>query len=180
MVLGVDPQSDLETIQHAHSKLAQKFGVEVETWDDEKLEAVNLALEVLSDPLLRREFDKLTGIRPEENLAKFSGLEFFEVLGDEAGLRLALLAVLYDRRRTRLTKPSLSVRQIENMMEATPERLTFALWYLKQRNLAVNDDKSSLMITVDGIDFLETAKASPEDVLPHLKPSAIAAVTEGE
>lgn len=177
MVLGVDPQSDLETIQRAHAKLAQRFGVDVETWDDERLEAVNLAFEVLSDPLLRREFDLLTGVRSEENEPKFSGPEFFEALGSEAGLRLALLAVLYDRRRTRLAKPSLSVRQIEDMMAATPERLTFALWYLKQRNLAVNDDKSSLQITADGMDFLEKAKPSPEDVLPYIKPSAIATAT---
>jgi len=66
------------------------------------------------------------------------------------------------------------------MMEATPDRLTFALWYLKQRNLAVNDDKSSLMITVDGMDVLEKAKPSPEDVLPYIKPSATATAAESD
>jgi hypothetical protein len=59
-------------------------------------------------------------------------------------------------------------------MEAPPVRLNSALWYLKQRGLAASDDKSSLQITVDGMDFLETAKPLPEDVMPFIKPAAIA------
>ncbi len=50
-----------------------------------------------------------------------------------------------------------------------------ALWYLKQRGLAASDDKSSLQITVDGMDFLESKQPAPEAVMPFIKEDAIAA-----
>jgi hypothetical protein len=50
--------------------------------------------------------------------------------------------------------------------------MNFALWYLKQRGLAVNDDKSSLQITVEGMDFLEGNQPAPEAVLPLIKSTA--------
>ena len=64
-------------------------------------------------------------------------------------------------------------------MEATAAELSSAMWYLKQRGLAVSDDKSSLQITVDGMDFLESKKPSPEDVMPFIKRAAIAEAPAG-
>jgi len=81
--------------------------------------------------------------------------------------------VLYDRRRTKPTAPSLSMRHLEVIIEASEVELSSALWYLKQRGLAASDDKSSLQITVDGMDFLESNKPAAEDVMAFIKPSAI-------
>ncbi len=61
------------------------------------------------------------------------------------------------------------------MLETTTEGLNFALWYLKQRNLASSDDKSNLLITVEGMDYLESNPPTPEAVMPLLKPNALAA-----
>jgi hypothetical protein len=66
------------------------------------------------------------------------------------------------------------MRHLEVIIEATGTELSSALWYLKQRGLAASDDKSSLQITVDGMDFLETNKPAPEDVMVFVKPSAVA------
>jgi len=52
--------------------------------------------------------------------------------------------------------------------------LTSALWYLKQRGLAASDDKSSLAITADGMDFLVNQKPLLEVVMAFIKPAAIA------
>ena len=71
-------------------------------------------------------------------------------------------------------RPSLSMRHLELIVEATAAELSSALWYLKQRGLAASDDKSSLQITVDGMDFLESKKPLAEDVLTFIKPAAIA------
>ncbi len=68
------------------------------------------------------------------------------------------------------------MRQLENLLETTSEELNFALWYLKQRGLVATDDKSSLQITVEGIDFLETRRPAPESILPLLKAAAAAAL----
>lgn len=175
-ILGIDPKSDADVIQQAYGKLAQKYHPRNEqTGDQAKFDAVNLAYEVLSDPVLKAEFDKIKGGGEDKAEFKFSGLDFFAALGDETALRSALLCVLYDRRRNNPFTPGLPMRRVENMLETTTESLNFALWYLKQRNLVASDDKSNLLITVEGMDFLETNPPAPETVMPLIKADALSA-----
>jgi curved DNA-binding protein CbpA len=175
-VLGVDPKATSETIQQAYAKLAQKYYPNnAATGNPEMFEAINMAYETLSDPQLRATFDKIKGVGQDEGSPKFSGLAFFDGLEHEAMLRSAILCVLYDRRCTKPTAPSLSMRHLEAMIEATEAELSTAVWYLKQRGLAAADDKSSLQITVDGIDWLETRKPRPEDVMPFIKGASMPA-----
>ena len=61
------------------------------------------------------------------------------------------------------------MRLVESMLETTAEGLNFALWYLKQRNLIASDDKSNLLITVEGMDRLETNPPAPETMMPLIK-----------
>jgi curved DNA-binding protein CbpA len=173
-VLGVDPKANSETIQAAYTKLAGKYQPgNKQTGDLEKFESSNLAFEVLSDATLRSSFDQLKGVNQKDGIPKFSGLDFFDALKQGTELRAALLCVLYDRRRVMPSKPSLSIRHLENMLHVTTEQLNFALWYLKQRLLVNNDDKSSLQITVDGMDYLERNPPTPETVMPLVKAEAI-------
>jgi len=173
-VLGIDPESVSETIHRAYGTLAQKYNPRNSaTGNAEMFDAINLAYEVLSDPIRRREFDELKGVGQETGGPKFNGVEFFDSLGRETVLRSAILCLLYDRRRSRPSAPSLSMRHIETMVEATAIELSSALWYLKQRSLAASDDKSSLQITVDGMDFLVSNRPVPEDVLAFIKPAAL-------
>jgi len=175
IVLGLDPKSDSEAIQTAYSKLAQKYHPNnAETGDENKFEAVNLAYEVLSDPSLRAGFDQVKGVDHEAGNPKFTGTAFFQALEQGAALRAAVLCILYDRRRVKSFKPSLSMRHLESMLHVTAEQLNFALWYLKQRGLVVNDDKSSMEITVEGMDHLEQNRPSADAVMPLIKPSALA------
>ena len=174
-ILGVDPKATSEIIQSAYAKLAQKYRPDnPETGDFDKFESINLAYEVLSDLNLRREFDKVKGL-DQETAVKFTGAAFFAELGRGVHLRTALLCVLYDRRRLKPFTPSISMRQLESMLEATSDDLNFALWYLKQRGLVMMDDKSSLQITVEGMDFLETGQPEAESVMPLIKADSIAA-----
>jgi curved DNA-binding protein CbpA len=172
-LLGVEPKSDVETIQKAYAKFAQKYHPgNTETGDKDKFDSVNQAYEVLSDPSLRREFDKLKGVDAEQGAPKFSSHDFFEALGRGSGLRIALLCILYDRRQRRPFTPSLSMRHVESMVAGSTEELNFALWYLKQKNLAESDDKSSLQITVEGMDYVEHNRPTPELVMPFIKVAA--------
>lgn len=174
IVLGIETNADSETIQAAYSKLAQKFHPNTpETGDKTKFEALNQAYEVLADPELRASFDKVKGVDHESGNPKFTGALFFQALEDAEALRSAILCILYDRRRIKAFKPSLSLRHLEGMLQATLEEMNFALWYIKQRGLSVNDDKSGMEITVEGMDFLEKNRPSPEAVLKFLKPEAL-------
>jgi curved DNA-binding protein CbpA len=173
-VLDVDPKADSDEIQAAYAKLAQRYQPKSPTADPEKFEAVNLAYEVLSDAELRSGFDKIKGVGQDQSAPKFTGLEFFDALGREALLRVALLCVLYDRRKIKPLAPSISVRHLETILESTSDEMTSVLWYLKQRNLLRSDDKSSLHITVDGMDFVENKKPTADEVMRFIKPDAIA------
>lgn len=173
-VLDVDPKADSDEIQAAYAKLAQRYQPKSPTADAEKFEAVNLAFEVLSDAELRTGFDRIKGVGQDQSAPKFTGLDFFDALGRETVLRSALLCVLYDRRQLKPHTPSLSMRHLETILETTPDELASVLWYLKARNLVRADDKSSLAITVDGMDFLENKKPTPDDIMRFIKPDAIA------
>src|SRR5579872_4664511 len=166
-VLGIEPSSDMAQITAAHARI-----LEESRWEQEKIDAANSALEILSDPMLRKQFDKLKGANQDDR-PRFTGLPFFEALGRETRLRVAMLCVLYDRRRTKPFTPALSVRQVENTLHANEEELNFALWYLKQKGMVGQDDKSSLLITVEGMDYLEDNRPAPEMVMPFIKAAAL-------
>jgi hypothetical protein len=178
-VLGIDPQSASETMHQSYAAAARKYHPKNElTGNAEMFEAVNRAYEVLSDPVRRRAFDELHHVGQQATGPKFSGAEFFRGLARDAALRSAILCVLYDHRRSRPSTPGVSMRSIEIMVEATAVELSSALWYLKQRGLAASDDKSSLQITADGMDFLVNEKPSLDNVMAFIKPAAIAASLE--
>ena len=174
-VLGIDPRCDSETLQRAYAELAQKYHPNnAASGDQEAFDAVNAAYEVLSDPAQRHAFDNLKGIGEDLACPQFSGVEFFDSLGSEAGLRAALLCILYERRKTKPLKPGLPMRYVEAMLDASLDELFFVLWYVKQRGWVASDDKSNLLITAQGMDYLESNRPSLGLVLPHIKPSALA------
>ena len=173
-VLSIDPKADAETIQQAYAELAKKFHPgNPASGDPEAFEAVNMAYEVLSDPAQRHAFDNLRGTGEDLNCPKFSGPEFFNSLGREAGLRSALLCILYDRRRSKPLKPGMPMRYVEAMLAASLDELFFVLWYLKQRGWVASDDKSNILITVQGMDYLESNQPTAALVMPYIKSSAL-------
>jgi curved DNA-binding protein CbpA len=171
-VLAVDPKADAETIHRAYNRLATKFHPSNKDFaDKEKYDAVTLAFEVLSDPMSRRAFDSVRGggRQEEESSNSFSGHRFFDAIGRETNRRAALLCVLYDRRQQSPFRPSLSMRQLDTLLSVTQEELNLSIWYLKKRGYVASDDKSSLLITVDGMDFLEKTLPTMDQVRPFLK-----------
>jgi hypothetical protein len=173
-LFGIEPNADSDTIQAVYSRLAQKYHPSnPETGDKTKFDAVNQAYEVLSDAALRAAFDQVKGIDHDAGSPKFTGAEFFLALEDGAALRSAILCILYDRRRLKALKPSLPLRQMEGMLQVTLDEMNFALWYLKQRGLVVNDDKSSMAITVEGMDYLEKNMPPVEAVVKFIKREAL-------
>lgn len=173
-VLGVDRKASSGEIHAAYSALAAKFHPRnAATRDQVRYEAVTLAYEMLSDPAAREAFDSML---PKENKveeAHFGGAAFFSSLQSETARRSTILSVLYDRRRQNPAVPGLSLRNMEAMIAFSSDELLFALWYLKQRGLVVADDKSNLLITADGMDYLERNQPDPQQILAMVKPAAL-------
>lgn len=168
-VLGVQLRASTDEIFQAYQKLAAKYHpTNRETRDQEKFKAVNLAYEVLSDPARRREFDGVPQKAPEPEKVEFQSDDFFEAIRTEHARRMAILCLLYDRRRTRPATPGVSVREMERTLRASTEQMFFSIWYLKQRSLVLSDDKSNMQITVDGMDYLERNPPTAETILPLL------------
>lgn len=174
-VLGIAPTASPDTIHKAYSTLASKYHPRnPETRDQAKYEAVTLAYEVLSDPDARRAFDALLPKSPVEDAPTFGGRAFFESVSGETCRRLCILCILYDRRRQNPASPSMVLRNLESMVLFPAPAIQFSLWFLKQRGWVISDDKSSLQITADGMEFLEAHMPPPELVYSLLKPSAVA------
>lgn len=65
------------------------------------------------------------------------------------------------------------MRYVEAMLAASLDELFFVLWYLKQRGWVASDDKSNVLITVQGMDYLEGNQPSAAMVMPYIKSSAL-------
>src|SRR5213596_2401530 len=155
-MLRVSPGAELESVQRVHRALAARYHPDnKETGNLERFLKVNEAFKVLSDPEKRKEFDSTYKTRKENPLPVFLTKEFTEGVDGEINRRIGLLCLLYTQRRINQILPALSVLEIEQMMFIPREHLLFTVWYLKAKRYIAQDDRSSLMITADGIDFME-------------------------
>jgi curved DNA-binding protein CbpA len=173
-VLGVPRKATAEEIHRAYATLASKHHPRNgDSPDPEKYEAVTLAYEVLSNPVTREAFDSLLP-KEEESTPTISPQRFYEAVTTEAGRRMAILSILYERRRAHPGSPGMPVRMIEAMVNFPAEPMFFALWYLKQRGWVALDDKSCPVITADGMDVVEKSPPRPDQLAHWLKPASIA------
>jgi curved DNA-binding protein CbpA len=170
VILDIDSNASNEVIQKAYSTLASKYNPRGGTVPDQaKFEAISLAYEVLIDPFTRTTFDSLRPNASQNTTPQFSGLPFFSAGEGETTRRRAVLCILYDRARQKPINPGLSMRHLEMMLTLTTEELQFAVWYLKARGLAASDDKSLVLITVAGMDYLDQNFPKPEEIMPLLR-----------
>lgn len=156
-MLRVSPGAELESIQRVHRALAARYHPDnKETGNLERFLKVNEAFQILSDPEKRKDFDSTYKTKKENPLPVFLTKEFTEGVDGEVNRRIGLLCLLYTQRRINQILPALSVLEIEQVMFIPREHLAFTIWYLKSKRYIAQDDRSSLMITAEGIDFLET------------------------
>ncbi len=173
-VLGLTRKATAEEIHRAYSTLASKHHPRNgASPDPAKYEAVTQAYEVLSNPVTREAFNSLLP-KEEEGAPTLSPRRFHEAVTSEAGRRMAILSILYERRRANPGSPGMPVRLIEAMVNFPAEPMFFALWYLKQRGWVGLDDKSCPMITAEGMDVVEQNPPAPEQLAALLKPASIA------
>jgi hypothetical protein len=164
----VDHKADAAAIEAAYKSLTAEFHPDNrKTGDAEKYKQVQTAYEVLSNPATRADFDKLTAPVSEE--ISFPAAEFVAGLGADATRRLCLLCILYYRLKHNPISPALPLRNVSELMLISDMDLEFNVWYLKKKALLTTDDKSRLLITVDGIDYVEGLRPTLEMIKPALR-----------
>ena len=162
-LLQIHPRAEMETIHRVYRLFAARYHPDnQQTGDAERFRIIREAYDVLSDPETREEYDQQLEENQPAALPIFQSREFTDGIDAEAKIRVGILCLLYSKRRANPDLAALSMLDLENLMAFPREHLQFAMWYLKGRHYISQDDRSSFVITAEGVDFLESQLPSNE------------------
>ena len=156
-ILQISPNAEPETIHRVYRLLAQRFHPDnAETGNDARFRQLTEAYEILSDPQRRAKYDVVYSQQRQDRWRLVSGAAQTENDFDaEQLLRLTVLEVLYTRRRMEPEKPGLFSTDLEKLTGRPREHLEFTIWYLIQKKFLGRSDNSLLVISADGVEYLE-------------------------
>ncbi len=160
--LEISPQATQETIHRVYRYLASRYHPDsTGTGDLDKFAQLSAVYKVLSDPARRAEYDAQRATnQPGIQNPLSSTIDFLDQVEGDQNRRLAVLAILYDRRRVHPNEPEVSLAEIERRMGLPRDYLDFTTWYLTKKSYITRADNSDFTLTVDGVDFIETQRAT--------------------
>jgi curved DNA-binding protein CbpA len=157
--LQISPSAEADTIHRVYRFLATRFHPDNrETGDTERFFLLTQAYEVLSDPERRAAYDLTRQASQPEPLSKW--IDFMDTMEGEVNRRLAVLTVLYFKRRSNPSQPEVSLRDIESRLGFPRDYLLFTVWYLRTKGLITRADNAEFTITAEGVDFVETQRVN--------------------
>jgi curved DNA-binding protein len=156
-VLQVNPTAELDTIHRVYRLLAQRLHPDNrETGNDHRFREISEAYAVLSNPEKRARYDVTYQQQRQARWRLVSaGAKAENDFEIEHIARLTVLEALYTKRRLEPGDPGIFARDLEELTGRPREHLEFTIWYLGQRKYVTRDDNSRLILTADGVDFLE-------------------------
>jgi DnaJ domain len=158
--LQISPHADTDTIHRVYRFLAARFHPDnPESGDADLFHLVRSAYDVLSDQKRRAEYDEKRKREPSDVIPLSASIDFMDDLQGELNRRLALLAVLYQRRRTKPDMPEVPLDEIETRMGFPRDYLDFTIWYLVKKGYITRADNAQFGLTAEGVDFVETKRA---------------------
>lgn len=159
--LEISPQATQETIHRVYRYLAARYHPDHSgTGDLEKFTQLSAAYKVLSDPARRAEYNaQRAAHQPVFQNPLSCTIDFMDQVEGDQNRRLAVLAILYYRRRMCPNDPEVSLVEIERRMGFPRDYLDFATWYLMKKRYITRADDWDFMLTVEGVDFIETQRA---------------------
>ena len=174
-VLQVSPRAHPMIITKAYRLLAAHYHPDNrQTGDVEAFKRVVEAYRILSDPLHRAAYDRQRPEAGRPGNASAATVESASVGSperrsvDEREARQLILRALYDVRRGRPYKPSLSLLVLSELLGCAIEELQFTLWYLRGKHLIETVEDSDFAITVEGVDFFEGNGLGANEIGPDL------------
>jgi curved DNA-binding protein CbpA len=161
-LLEISPQATQETIHRVYRYMAARYHPDnVETGNLEKFTQLTAAHKVLSDPNGRSEYNARRATRQPTNRNPMSStVDFMDQAEGDLNRRLAVLAILYYRRRIYPNSPEVSLAEIEQRMGFPRDYLDFTTWYLTKKRYIARADNSDFTLTIEGVDFIETQRAT--------------------
>ncbi len=171
-LMQISPNAEVATVQRVYRMLAARYHPDnPETGDTDKFVQLQKAYAVLSDPEARSAYDSQLTQQSSQPMPVFEMKEFVVGIDAEMNRRIGVLCLLYNRRRASADHPGLSVLDMETKMSLPREYLEFTIWYLKEKGLVRRDESTSeIMISAEGIDFVEQNLPANRIVYKLLKP----------
>jgi curved DNA-binding protein len=160
--LQISPNADADTIHRVYRFLATRLHPDnPESGDAEMFHVLKTAYDVLSNAARRSDYDATRKQQPFQPPAPLSNtVDFMDSLDGELNRRLAVLAVLYYRRRTHPHLPEVSLAEIETRMGFPRDYLDFTTWYLVKKGYIIRADNAEFTLTAEGVDFVETQRVN--------------------
>jgi curved DNA-binding protein CbpA len=156
--LQISPNADVDTIHRVYRYLAARLHPDnPNTGDPEQFKLLKTAYDVLSDRIRRAEYDVTRRRAAQEPFSK--EVDFMDNMEGELNRRLAVLAVLYHRRRSNAHSPEVSLADIEERMGFPRDYLDFTLWYLQRKGYIAKADNAQYALTAEGVDFVEKERS---------------------
>jgi curved DNA-binding protein CbpA len=156
-ILQISPNAEPETVHRVYRLLAQRFHPDnQETGSDTRFRQLTEAYEALSDPERRAKYDVGYMRQRQERWRLVStGAQAENDFEAEQAVRMTVLEVLYTKRRVEPYSPGMFAPDLEQLTGRPREHLEFTFWYLIQKKLMTRSDNSLLVITADGVEYLE-------------------------
>jgi curved DNA-binding protein CbpA len=156
-VLQISPSAEPDTVHRVYRLLAQRCHPDnIQTGNEDQFRLLSEAYQVISDPERRAKYDIAHARQSQERWRLIEngpqGDNDFEA---EQLVRLAVLEVLYTRRRIEPQKPGISPLDLEHLLGIPREHLEFTTWFLVAKKFTTRMDSSSLVITAEGVEYLE-------------------------
>jgi DnaJ-like protein len=157
--LQISPNADAETIHRVYRFLAARLHPDnPESGDAEMFLLLKAAYDVLAYPESRAEYDARRNKQPYTPIPLSTSVDFMDSLEGELNRRLAVLAVLYHRRRTSPHMPEVPLAEIELRMGFPRDYLDFTTWYLVKKGYVTRADNAEFTLTAEGVDFVEAQR----------------------
>jgi len=156
-VLQVNPNADLDTIHRVYRFLAQRLHPDnLDTGNEARFRELLEAYNVLSDAERRARYDvAYQRHRSDRWRLIAAGASSENDFEQEQIARLTVLEALYTKRRLEPDSPAIFLGDLETLTGRPREHLHFTAWYLQQKKYVTRDDNSRLLITADGVEYLE-------------------------
>jgi curved DNA-binding protein CbpA len=159
--LQVSCTADAETIHRVYRILAQRFHPDnLETGNLDLFRSLTDAYHVLGDPVRRAAYDVRYRDARRVTWKIFDQSSSAQGAEAERRKRDGVLALLYRKRVSDPHQPSVSLREMEDLLGVPKEHLEFTLWYLRENHQLQRTDNALYSITPKGVDAAEAVLLS--------------------
>jgi curved DNA-binding protein len=168
-ILQVSSNAQPETIHRVYRILAQQLHPDNPgTGNPDDFRVLSEAYQTLSDPERRAAYDVQYKLYKKLCWQIF-GQSGVSGVDAERRRRSGVLAALYRARVANPSSGSMTLNELEDLLECPKEHLEFAMWFLKELQQIQRADNGRYQITVKGVEVSEQWQTpAMETVLPQL------------